>query len=255
MLAGPAGADIVIAVDKAAQRMAVTVDGKQEYLWKVSTGTGGAPRAGTYRPQRLEKSWFSRKYDMSPMPHSIFFDEDKGIAIHGTEYASRLGTAASHGCVRLARANAATLFKLVQSRGKADTTIIVTHSGWPDLAKLAPKPEGKPESGPEAAPALQLKAAPATKPEAKPATKPDVKPAAEAPIKANLPVAIPPKQSAAVPAATPAVATVRKPDRVLMERVVDTPPGSVGALATQTAEPPSLASAGSEPVKLPPQQQ
>jgi hypothetical protein len=255
MFAGPAGADIVIAVDKAAQRMAVTVDGKQEYLWKVSTGTGGAPRAGTYRPQRLEKSWFSRKYDMSPMPHSIFFDEDKGIAIHGTEYASRLGTAASHGCVRLARANAATLFKLVQSRGKADTTIIVTHSGWPDLAKLAPKPEGKPESGPEAAPALQLKAAPATKPEAKPATKPDVKPAAEAPIKANLPVAIPPKQSAAVPAATPAVATVRKPDRVLMERVVDTPPGSVGALATQTAEPPSLASAGSEPVKLPPQQQ
>ena len=40
---GPAGANIVIAVDKAAQRMAVTVDGKQQYLWKVSTGTHGAP--------------------------------------------------------------------------------------------------------------------------------------------------------------------------------------------------------------------
>jgi hypothetical protein len=260
MFAGPAGADIVIAVDKAAQRMAVTVDGKQDYLWKVSTGTGGAPRAGTYRPQRLEKSWFSRKYDMSPMPHSIFFDEDKGIAIHGTEYASRLGTAASHGCVRLTRANAATLFKLVQSRSKADTTIIVTHSGWPDLAKLAPKPESKPESNPEAASALKLQAAPAAKPEAKPEAKPDAKPAAETPIKAgllkaSLPVAVPPKQTAAVPAATPAVATARKPDRVLMERVVDMPPGTMGALATQTAEPPSLAPAGSEPVKLPPQQQ
>src|SRR3954464_9688612 len=79
--AGPAWADVVIAIDKAAQRMAVTVDGKQEYLWKVSTGTGGAPMAGTYQPKRLEKSWFSRKYDMSPMPHSIFFDEEKGIAI------------------------------------------------------------------------------------------------------------------------------------------------------------------------------
>jgi hypothetical protein len=252
--AGPAGADIVIAVDKAAQRMAVTVDGKQEYLWKVSTGTGGAPKAGTYQPQRLEKSWFSRKYDMSPMPHSIFFDESKGIAIHGTEYASRLGTAASHGCVRLTRANAATLFKLVQSRSKAETTIIVTHSGWPDLAKLAPKPESKPENKPEAAPALKLQAAPETKLEAKPVAHPEVKPAVEAPIKASMPVVALPKQSDAISAATPAVATAKKPDRVLMERVVDAPPGTMGALATQPAEPPSLASAGSEPVKLPPQQ-
>src|SRR5262249_14472579 len=110
--AGPAGADVGIAIDKAAQRMAVTVDGKQDYLWKVSTGTRGAPKAGTYQPQRLEKSWFSRKYDMSPMPHSIFFDESKGIAIHGTQYVSRLGTSASHGCVRLAPGNAATLFNL-----------------------------------------------------------------------------------------------------------------------------------------------
>ena len=253
MFAGPAGADIVIAVDKAAQRMAVTVDGKQEYLWKVSTGTGGAPKAGTYHPQRLEKSWFSRKYDMSPMPHSIFFDESKGIAIHGTHYVSRLGTSASHGCVRLAPANAATLFKLVQSRGKADTTIIVTHSGWPDLAKLAPKPEMKPEGKPDAAPALKLQAAPEAKLETKPAASPDMKPAAEAPIKASMPAVAVPKQSAAISAATPAGATAKKPDRVLMERVVDAPPGTVGALATQAAEPPSLASAGSEPVKLPPQ--
>ena len=188
--AGPAGADIVIAVDKAAQRMAVTVDGKQEYLWKVSTGTGGAPKAGTYQPKRLEKSWFSRKYDMSPMPHSIFFDEQKGIAIHGTHYVSRLGTVASHGCVRLAPANAATLFNLVKSQGMAATTIIVTHSGWPDLAKLAPKPESKPEasSAPklQAAPEAQPAAKPEIKPEVKPATKADVKPAAEAPIMAGM---------------------------------------------------------------------
>src|ERR1041385_5698082 len=206
--AGPAGAsNVVIAIDKAAQRMAVTVDGKQEYLWKVSTGTGGAPRAGTYQPQRLEKSWFSRKYDMSPMPHSIFFHE--GIAIHGTQYVSRLGAIASHGCVRLHPANAATLFKLVQSKGMGSTTIVVTHSGWPDLAKLAPKPEARPEPKQEAKPALKLQAAPEATPEAKPA--------AEAPVKASLPVTAPQKINAA-PATTSR--TTRKPDGVLMERAV-----------------------------------
>ncbi len=241
---GPAGAsNVVIAVDKAAQRMSVTVDGKQEYLWKVSTGTGGAPKAGAYRPQRLEKSWFSRKYDMSPMPHSIFFDE--GMAIHGTQYVSRLGTIASHGCVRLHPANAATLFKLVQSHGMAATTIVVTHSGWPDLAKLTPKPDAKPDVKPEAKPALKLQAAP----EAKPESAPEAKPAAEAPVKASLPAAAAPKLNVA-PAVTTA-ATAKKPDRVLIERVADMPPGTQGALFTLPAEPPALASAGSEPVKLP----
>jgi L,D-transpeptidase catalytic domain len=148
--AGPAGAEVVIAIDKAAQRMAVLVDGKQQHVWKVSTGTGGAPKAGTYQPQRLEKSWFSRKYDMSPMPHSIFFDE--GIAIHGTQYVSRLGTIASHGCVRLHPANAATLFNLVRTQGMAATTIVVTHSGWPDIAKAGPKPAPKLEAKPGAEP-------------------------------------------------------------------------------------------------------
>jgi hypothetical protein len=241
--AGPAGANVVIAVDKAAQRMSVTVDGKQQYLWKVSTGTGGAPKAGIYQPHRLEKSWFSRKYDMSPMPHAIFFHE--GIAIHGTQYVSRLGNIASHGCVRLHPSNAATLFNLVRTQGMAATTIVVTHSGWPDLAKLAPKIDTKPGAKPE----LKLQAAPEIKPEAKPETKP----AAEAPIKANLPVANPPKLDGGVTTTAPAPGTP-KPNRVLMERLLDTMPGTTGAVLVQP-EPPALASAGSEPVKLPPQQQ
>ena len=88
-----------------------------------TSGTGGAPKAGTYQPQRLEKSWFSRKYDMSPMPHAIFFHG--GYAIHGTYYVSRLGRRASHGCVRLSPANAATLFSLVQKKGNGSTRIVV----------------------------------------------------------------------------------------------------------------------------------
>jgi lipoprotein-anchoring transpeptidase ErfK/SrfK len=49
------------------------------------------------------------------MPHSIFFHG--GYAIHGTEYVKRLGTPASHGCVRLHPENAATLYEMVQENG------------------------------------------------------------------------------------------------------------------------------------------
>ena len=206
--AGPAGAEIIIAIDKSIQRMAVVVDGREQHVWKVSTGTGGGPKSGTYRPQRLEKSWFSRKYGMSPMPHAIFFDE--GYAIHGTVYVSRLGNRASHGCVRLHPANAATLFGLVRARGMTSTTIVVKNAGWPAIAK---------------------------------------KPDPEAPVKASLPVAKLPKLATAGTVAPPSLASM-KSDRVLLERIVDTAPGSAGTLFIQPAEPPSLASSSAQPATL-----
>ncbi len=124
--ADQAQADIHIAVSKSAQRMTVMVDGKPRYNWTVSTGTNGTPPSGTYRPQRLERMWHSRTYDWSPMPHSIFFHH--GFAIHGTNYVSRLGRRASHGCVRLHPSNAATLFALVKQRGMRSTTITISES-------------------------------------------------------------------------------------------------------------------------------
>jgi lipoprotein-anchoring transpeptidase ErfK/SrfK len=123
MAADRANADVYITVSKATQRMTVFVDGKPRYNWAVSTGLNGGPPSGTFRPQRLEKMWHSRTYDWSPMPHSIFFHP--GFAIHGTGYVSRLGRPASHGCVRLHPANAATLFALVKER-KNRTTISIT---------------------------------------------------------------------------------------------------------------------------------
>jgi lipoprotein-anchoring transpeptidase ErfK/SrfK len=66
--------------------------------------------------------WYSRKYHMSPMPHSIFFLG--GYAIHGTDAVGRLGRPASHGCVRLHPSNAATLYSLVRQSGS--TQIVVT---------------------------------------------------------------------------------------------------------------------------------
>jgi lipoprotein-anchoring transpeptidase ErfK/SrfK len=122
--AGRAHAQVVVHISKASQRMSVSVDGAQRYVWRVSTGRGGfGTPNGVFRPQMLARSWFSRKYYNSPMPYSIFYH--KGYAIHGTNYISRLGGPASHGCVRLHPANAAVLFSLVQ-RYRASTRIIVS---------------------------------------------------------------------------------------------------------------------------------
>ena len=124
-----ARAEIVITVDKTAQRLSVEVDGAHRYDWPVSTARWGyrTPN-GSYRPERLARKWFSRKYDWSPMPWSIFFDE--GYAIHGSYEISHLGRPASHGCIRLHPNNAKILFELVQQHTK-DTRIVVTGEGPP----------------------------------------------------------------------------------------------------------------------------
>jgi lipoprotein-anchoring transpeptidase ErfK/SrfK len=55
----------------------------------------------------------------------MFFTK-RGHAIHGSYETMRLGTPASHGCVRLAPANAARLFALVERTGVAKATVVVT---------------------------------------------------------------------------------------------------------------------------------
>jgi len=128
-----AQAEIVVTVDKTAQRLTVEVDGFTRYRWPVSTARWGyrTPN-GSYRPERLERKWFSRKYDWSPMPYSIFFNG--GYAIHGSYEISRLGRPASHGCIRLHPNNAAILFALVKANVR-DTRIVVTGD------RPAPAPE------------------------------------------------------------------------------------------------------------------
>jgi len=133
---GGAAADVVIGIDKSSQRMTVLVNGAARHSWLVSTGLGGGPPSGTYGPERMERKWYSHKFNWSPMPHAIFFHE--GYAIHGTMYVSRLGNRASHGCVRLHPANAATLFALVQAQGIKNTRIVVSNSGSV-LAKAKPR--------------------------------------------------------------------------------------------------------------------
>jgi len=128
-------ANVLISVDKTTQQMSISVDGVPRYRWTVSTGRAGyGTPNGTYQPQRMEKTWFSKEYYNSPMPHSIFFHG--GYAIHGSYEIRRLGGPASHGCIRLHPANAATLFALVKQKGMSDTTIVVSGETAPDSRSL-----------------------------------------------------------------------------------------------------------------------
>jgi lipoprotein-anchoring transpeptidase ErfK/SrfK len=118
----PASAAIVARIDNSSQRMRVYVDGGLAYVWPVSTARRGyRTPAGHYRVQRMERMWYSRKYDMSPMPHAMFFRG--GYAIHGTYSIRQLGRPASHGCVRLAPGNARALFEMVRARGGAQVVV------------------------------------------------------------------------------------------------------------------------------------
>src|SRR6476661_6361336 len=139
IVASPASAHVLISVDKSAQQMSVSVDGVPRYRFAVSTGRAGyGTPSGTYHPQRLAASWFSKLYYNSPMPHSIFFHG--GYAIHGSYEINRLGGPASHGCIRLHPANATALFDLVQSEGLAATTIVVSGSNPVLASSPAPSP-------------------------------------------------------------------------------------------------------------------
>ncbi|WP_296579016.1 L,D-transpeptidase [Xanthobacter sp.] len=118
-------ATVVARIDLSRQTMTVSVNGMPQYSWPVSTARRGyVTPTGAYRPQRMYRSYFSRKYYNSPMPYSIFFNG--GYAIHGSYEVSRLGAPASHGCVRLHPSNAATLYALVQTYGAGNTLILVT---------------------------------------------------------------------------------------------------------------------------------
>jgi hypothetical protein len=71
--APPVFASVLISVDKNTQRMSVSVDGAPRYDFVVSTGRPGyGTPSGIYHPQHMERTWFSKEYYNSPMPHSIF---------------------------------------------------------------------------------------------------------------------------------------------------------------------------------------
>jgi hypothetical protein len=125
VLAAPASASILITIDKSTQQMSVAVDGAQRYVWPVSTGRPGYDTpSGAFKPNRMDADHYSQEWDNAPMPHAIFFDMD-GHAIHGFFDVKHLGSAVSHGCVRLSPDHAQTLFNLVKAGGMSETKVVV----------------------------------------------------------------------------------------------------------------------------------
>jgi lipoprotein-anchoring transpeptidase ErfK/SrfK len=121
-----AHANVQVRISLARQNMNVNVDGAHYATWAISTGREGyGTPSGTFRPQSMHKMHYSRRYNMTPMPHSIFFYH--GFAIHGTSAVRNLGRPASHGCIRLSPQNARTLYGLVSRHGMKNTSITISY--------------------------------------------------------------------------------------------------------------------------------
>jgi L,D-transpeptidase-like protein len=179
LFAGAAQAKVSITVDKNAQLMTVAVDGVERYQWPVSTGNPSHETPnGSFRTFRMEADHFSKEFDDAPMPHSIFFTK-VGHAIHGTDSESRLGTPVSHGCVRLSRANATTLYALVQQDGVLNTTVTLTGSSQIALARnprVQPNAVARRDPAPQYAPQYNAAGDPVSQPMAPRPVAPQVRP-------------------------------------------------------------------------------
>lgn len=121
-------------VDLSDQRLTVIENGETKHVWPISSGLqGNATKTGVFRPQWASRLWYSRQYDMAPMPHAVFFNG--GIAFHATTATHLLGRPASHGCVRLSPQNARHLYEMIHRHGYARTEINVF--GSPKVAGIA----------------------------------------------------------------------------------------------------------------------
>jgi L,D-transpeptidase-like protein len=164
--ASTASANIFISINQGTQRMLVSVDGVTRYDWPVSTGRAGhGTPDGVFKVNRMDPDHHSKEYDNAFMPDSMFFDLN-GHAIHGFNDVPHLGMAVSHGCVRLAPANAAVLFSLVKQEGMANTTVQISGripaSRYPLVARQqAPTEQATDEAAEEASAGQPMQVAPA----------------------------------------------------------------------------------------------
>lgn len=132
---------LTASIDLARQTMTVKVGGETRYSWPISSGVAAfATPTGNFRPQWTAKMWYSRKYDMAPMPNAVFING--GVAVHGTSHTKYLGSPASHGCIRLAPSHAATFYNLVQRHGMGRTRVSVHgRPNWKGGTQIASRNE------------------------------------------------------------------------------------------------------------------
>ncbi len=115
---------VVARISISQQTMEVSVAGRPTFEWKVSTaGKGYVTPTGAWKPYRMHRMWYSKKYDNAPMPHSVFFTG--GYAVHATPHVKNLGRPASHGCIRLHPTHAEQFYTLVKTFGQQNTRIVI----------------------------------------------------------------------------------------------------------------------------------
>lgn len=102
----------LIVVSIKAQRLWYVEGGKLKAKFKCSTGRSGYPSyKGKFKVYSKTRSSFSRLYDVW-MHYCLWVH--RGMAIHASDQISRLGTPASHGCIRLHPSNAKWLWPQVE---------------------------------------------------------------------------------------------------------------------------------------------
>jgi lipoprotein-anchoring transpeptidase ErfK/SrfK len=124
---------VILAVSLAEQRLTIWEDGVVVGRSMVSTGVAGheTPR-GVFTVLQKKRMHRSNIYSNAPMPFMQRITWS-GVALHQGHVTGR---PASHGCIRLAPANAAKLFRIVQLEG-ALITIHDAASRAKDQEKLA----------------------------------------------------------------------------------------------------------------------
>jgi hypothetical protein len=120
-------------VVKAEQTLHLFIDGVEMATWLVSTGKPDMPTPDfdTHPSGRVYDAYDSSKYPdgdykgLGNMPYSVFIQG--GFAIHGTPsyHWDKLGSARSHGCVRLHPKHAYIFDRVVRHFGVRNTWITV----------------------------------------------------------------------------------------------------------------------------------
>lgn len=114
-----------VQVVKSQQKLYLYINGQVEKTWPVSTGVQGftTPNLDLHPNGRIYDAYSSRIFPggdfdgLGNMPYAVFLEG--GIAIHGTTHGNwpRLGSVASHGCIRLHPENALYFNRQVRQLG------------------------------------------------------------------------------------------------------------------------------------------
>lgn len=120
-------------VVKSSQRMYLYINGSLSGSWPVSTGISGygTPNFDKHPNGRIYDRYSSKKFPggdyngLGNMPYAVFISG--GFALHGTPRGNwpKLGTRASHGCIRMHPDNAYTFNRLVRGYGVRNVWITV----------------------------------------------------------------------------------------------------------------------------------